>query len=183
MTDEIQADKRIQKTLNALRDAFFDLVLSRSYDEISVSDIITKANVGRSTFYQHYKSKDDILATSMHFPLSTLARLVYSQRESSELISLLEHFWENRRFAPRIFSGTARKHVLETHVNLVTKQLELRAKSNTKIASIPINLLAHQIAEAHLTIVTDWLLGKGSCSIELLAKHLDHTSQSLSAGA
>ena len=157
MTDEVQAYKRIQKTLNALRDAFFDLVLSRSYDEILVSDIITKANVGRSTFYQHYKSEDYILATSMHFPLSTPARLADNQRKSSELICLLEHFWENRRFAQRIFSGTARKHVLETYVNLVTKQLGLRTKSNTNIAAIPINLLAHQIAKAHLTIVADWL--------------------------
>jgi AcrR family transcriptional regulator len=47
-------DKRTQKTRQALLGAFFGLVLERRYDEIKVADILERARVGRSTFYEHF---------------------------------------------------------------------------------------------------------------------------------
>jgi len=54
-------DRRIQKTRKALRDALHSLVLDRGYDDLSVQDITDKANLGRATFYLHYREKDELL--------------------------------------------------------------------------------------------------------------------------
>lgn len=54
-------DRRIQKTRKALRDALHDLVLDRGYDDLSIQDITEKANLGRATFYLHYREKDELL--------------------------------------------------------------------------------------------------------------------------
>ncbi|MEM0912773.1 MAG: TetR/AcrR family transcriptional regulator [Pseudomonadota bacterium] len=170
MTEVAQADRRIQKTLNALREAFFELVLSHSYDEIKVSDIIEKADVGRSTFYQHYKSKDELLAVSLHYPLTVLVQS--ADINEDELIKLMAHFWENRRFAPRIFAGNARRQVVIALTNLHVSSLEKHCKQQGINPKIPTSMAAHQLAEAQLVVVIDWLLGKGSCSNETMAKHL-----------
>lgn len=180
MSEEVQADRRIQKTLLALREAFFELVLSQSYDEIKVSDIIKKANVGRSTFYQHYKSKDDILAVSMHKPLSVLASTIQPEDCEEELLWLMEHFWQNRKFAPRIFAGNARRQVVKALAKMFETGLKKQCKSQSVNPVIPINLAAHQLAEAQLVIIIDWLLGKGSCSAKAMAKHIALTSKALS---
>lgn len=54
-------DRRIQRTRKALRDALHSLVLDRGYDDLSVQDITDKANLGRATFYLHYREKDELL--------------------------------------------------------------------------------------------------------------------------
>lgn len=54
-------DRRIQKTRKSLRDALHSLVLDRGYDDLSIQDITDKANLGRATFYLHYREKDELL--------------------------------------------------------------------------------------------------------------------------
>lgn len=54
-------DRRVRKTREALYSAFVALIVERGYDAISVQDIIDAADVGRTTFYAHFKSKDELL--------------------------------------------------------------------------------------------------------------------------
>lgn len=55
------ADRRVQKTRKLLSDALASLILEKGYDEVSIQDIIDRANVGRSTFYAHYENKEQLL--------------------------------------------------------------------------------------------------------------------------
>ncbi|MEO6096991.1 MAG: TetR/AcrR family transcriptional regulator, partial [Fibrobacteria bacterium] len=54
-------DRRIQKTKKILSEALIALILEKGYEKVTIKDIIDKANVGRSTFYSHYESKDQLL--------------------------------------------------------------------------------------------------------------------------
>ena len=58
-------DRRIQRTRGLLQDALFSLIVEEGYDALSVQDIVDRANLGRSTFYVHFKDKDDLLLTAM----------------------------------------------------------------------------------------------------------------------
>jgi len=53
-------DKRQQKTRLALYKAFEQVLKEKDYEEISIEDILEKSKVSRSTFYAHFKSKDDL---------------------------------------------------------------------------------------------------------------------------
>jgi AcrR family transcriptional regulator len=65
-------DRRSQRTQLALTDALITLLVVKHYDEISINDIVDRANVGRSTFYAHYQTKDDLLKCSFERVLDML---------------------------------------------------------------------------------------------------------------
>ncbi|MGW1739024.1 TetR/AcrR family transcriptional regulator [Nocardia sp. NPDC001965] len=57
-------DRRVRRTRDSLHRALIELMMERTYDRINVSDVITRADVGRSTFYSHYRDKDELLVVS-----------------------------------------------------------------------------------------------------------------------
>ena len=59
--DVERPDRRKLKTVAALRSALLQLIVEKHYDAITVQDIIDRANVGRSTFYTHFRDKEDLL--------------------------------------------------------------------------------------------------------------------------
>src|SRR5215207_8911684 len=54
-------DRRVRRTQELLRGALMALIMEKGYDRITVQDILDKADVGRSTFYAHYRDKEDLL--------------------------------------------------------------------------------------------------------------------------
>jgi AcrR family transcriptional regulator len=63
--DERRPDRRVAKTRRALKEALTDLTLEHGYEAVTVSDIIDRADVGRSTFYAHFTDKDDLLMSTL----------------------------------------------------------------------------------------------------------------------
>lgn len=59
--DENKQDLRIVKTRKALYRAFEELMKNKSFEQIKVSDICNEALINRSTFYDHYADKYDLL--------------------------------------------------------------------------------------------------------------------------
>lgn len=99
MTDRPpEPDRRVLKTKAALRDAMLDLMAARGWDQMTIQEICDRANVGRSTFYVHYQSKDELLSEG----LNDLRDMIAAQTAEAQhadghfLAGLLEHMAQQR---------------------------------------------------------------------------------------
>ena len=58
------ADPRAERVRTRLREAAFELVHERPVDQMTVGGIVARAEVSRQAFYQHFRDRDDAVATA-----------------------------------------------------------------------------------------------------------------------
>jgi AcrR family transcriptional regulator len=161
----------VRKTRAALLGAFNELVLERRYADIRVGDIIRRADVGRSTFYEHFHDKDDVLRASLSGILSILADAVEEQADSKRLEYLLEHFRENSRLARGLLNGPSAPQVAAVLSGLIEERLTAWQRKTGVVPGIGLDLAAAQAAGAQLGLVRAWL-NRESCSAAAVAAAL-----------
>jgi AcrR family transcriptional regulator len=176
------ADPRRRRTREALLQAFFSLVVQQRYHDIRIADVLSRAGVSRSTFYEHFASKDALLAASIEGPFSILASLL-GEHSLPRVQALLEHFWANRGLARTLFQGAGSRPVRATMVAVVEQRLK---REHGPRLRVPTRLAAHAIADALLSPVVAWLNGEAACTASDLAQALECTAdamlQALSVG-
>ncbi|NMB90828.1 MAG: TetR/AcrR family transcriptional regulator [Chloroflexi bacterium] len=58
-------DRRVSRTRRALKEALLALVDQKGYSAVTIEDITEQADLGRTTFYLHYRDKEDLLMESI----------------------------------------------------------------------------------------------------------------------
>ena len=61
VTQSGREDPRVRRTRRILKAAFIELLQVKTYREITVKDIVNKADYNRATFYHHYKFKEELV--------------------------------------------------------------------------------------------------------------------------
>lgn len=148
-------DRRVLRTRRALLEAFNGLVLSRRYEEISVADIIERAQVGRSTFYEHYAGRDAIHLDAIAHPLAHLADAVTGRGNAGSLTQLLEHFWENRAVARSTFGGPQYRAICRILAGQISDRLDADARAGLTVA-----LASVQLSEGQLGLIRAWVFSE-----------------------
>ena len=87
-------DRRVMRTRTALYDALVMLITERPYDEITVEDILDRADVGRATFYAHFQSKDHLLERSLERLRKILTEAIAGGAGPDPCRRLFEHVHE-----------------------------------------------------------------------------------------
>ena len=64
-------DRRQKKTRDAIFKAFIDLLSKKHYNQVTVGEIIERADVGRATFYAHFETKDYLLNSENNLRLAS----------------------------------------------------------------------------------------------------------------
>ncbi|MDD9793496.1 TetR/AcrR family transcriptional regulator [Priestia megaterium] len=70
-----RVDRRVQKSQEAIKSAFIELMSEKSFDHITIQDISDRANVGRRTIYDHYMDKFDLLEKLIEEHINELRKL------------------------------------------------------------------------------------------------------------
>jgi AcrR family transcriptional regulator len=161
-------DRRSLKTRAALLAAFRDLLFERGYDGLQVGDVSDRADVGRSTFYEHFASKGALLRASLAGPFSQLAGMVLPAALPQEAIPSLQHFREHQQVV-RMLLGWPTRPILS---QVLTDMIAQRLPQGQDIA-------ARLIADAQLALLDIWILGRPACTIDEAAAMLRNSSAAL----
>lgn len=159
-------DRRTQRTRKAISDAFISLLFSRRYSAIRTADLIEAAGVGRSTFYEHFRNKDEVLVAVIEPLFIPLADAASGQGKAAALRMILEHVWTQRSAARVLFEPPLGPKL---HRKLAA-MIEARLPSGE--ADTPTSLIAAGAAARTLAMLRMWLAGEASCSPEALARQM-----------
>ncbi|MFZ6647675.1 TetR/AcrR family transcriptional regulator [Undibacterium sp. TJN25] len=171
-------DRRSQKTRSALHAAFVELVLDQGYDALKIGSVAERANVGRSTFYEHYRTKQDLLKASISQPFSILADLALPALPVGGVEDLLQHFRQNQQVARVLLGSPTRPLLANTLAGLIAARL---AQAPVLRPLAPLELIARQIADSQLALVESWVIGRPACSIEAATAALIQGTRALAS--
>ncbi|HEY7099011.1 MAG TPA: TetR/AcrR family transcriptional regulator [Terriglobales bacterium] len=88
-----RADRRVLRTRDALGDALVSLMHEKPFDQITVQHVLDRAAVSRSTFYTHYRDKNDLFLSDVEDFLEFMAfRLSHSHEVSNRVAPVREFF-------------------------------------------------------------------------------------------
>lgn len=174
-------DRRVQRTRELLQKALIDLMSERSYDALTIQDIVDRANVGRTTFYLHFNSKEDLfvschdmIVSEFQFgPLWPLSREELLAAEPSQgMVSAYRHFQQARLLLYPIFQGKDGTLILRRIRDWSAQEVEnnLRTVFAEVDSTIPFNLLAGYLAGAQIALLQWWLEKRQPYSPEQLAQ-------------
>ena len=169
---------RLQPAKVAVLRAFAELVGTKQYDEVTVGEITDRAGVSRSSFYEHFSGKPDLLTRSIAGPFKLLADGVLSATQS-KLVPLLEHFWSNRAFARGVLLGSVRQRVTTVLVLEIENRLKRHGTGSPAMYRLPRRLMAWQLAVTMLGLITAWLAGEARCSPSELADALARSTHAV----
>ncbi|MCP4539521.1 MAG: TetR/AcrR family transcriptional regulator [Chloroflexi bacterium] len=173
-------DRRIVRTRKLLQDALLKLILKQGYDSIRVQDITEEANLGRATFYVHYKDKKDLLLATIERTRQELSELVKDDPEPGPLPGFrvqFEHAAENRTFYQAILNHVQGRQQMRS---VLIKSLQAHLEKIVLTSPIPIEAVANFVIGAALQLLDWWLDNDMPYSIaEMESMFLSLTSQGL----
>lgn len=176
-------DRRVRRSRAALTTAFTELALERGYASIGVTDVATRASVGRSTLYTHFSGMNDLLAHSLNAHLNTIARCTVQADVDSRLARVMDHFWQQRRVARAMLTGDAGVAITRRLVGHLEAALDELWNNRQRRQGPPSSLVAEQLAAGQLAVLGEWLSGRASASSEGIAHLLHRTTHAAALAA
>lgn len=167
-------DRRQQKTRNAIFRAFTDLLNKRNYNSITVQDIIDEANIGRSTFYAHFETKDallealckelfdHIIGTAMD-KQDTHSLYACTNASNSMICHILQHLQENDNNILTLLTCESSGFFLQYFKNGMAELVRTQILSvpGRKKWTVPQDFLVNHISGSFVEMVQWWL--EGNC--------------------
>lgn len=161
-------DRRVQRTRELLQNALIDLISERGYDSLTIQDIVDRANMGRTTFYLHFNSKEDlfvscheaIISQFQFGPLGPLSREeLFAPEPPPGMVSAYRHLQEARKLLYPIFQGKDSTAILRRIRDYSAQEIEanLRTMFDESESAMPFNLLANMLAGAQIALIHWWL--------------------------
>lgn len=160
-------DKRQEKTVSAIKRAFYTLIKENSYAQITVKDIAVTAKVGRSTFYEHFQTKQELLYRVCDdiFPRAFFDTQNKSKSNEitykSIIANIFFNFSKEKQQLKNLIYSDAKQIFCERLNFYLTKLVNEYMLDNIKPVDMPLELVKKSLI-ATLFAVIFWLLNTDS---------------------
>ncbi|MGP1588145.1 MAG: TetR/AcrR family transcriptional regulator [Treponemataceae bacterium] len=164
-------DKRQIKTKNAIVKSFLSLLPEQDFNKISVQEIVDRANIGRSTFYLHFESKEallDYMCQQIIKHIFDSAKNIehnhgHSQREgmpNSLICHIIQHIKENDNNILTILSCQGNEYFL-VYLKEQLKELMyisfIKDRPQKLNSDLPVDLVMNHISGSFIEMIQWWI--------------------------
>jgi len=157
-------DRRVRRTRDALGDALLALMQERPFDEITVQHVLDRAGVGRSTFYTHYRDKDDLFLSDVEDFLENMSTRLLRTHEASKRVAPVREFFahvsEMRSLQRALIAADKYRGFLELCEGYFARAIDQRLGELPISRTLPRatrTASAHAFSGAMLSLMSWWL--------------------------
>ena len=172
-------DRRVERTRSALKHALYELIDEKGYDQVTVEEITDRANLGRATFYLHYRDKEDLLLEDVVDLVDQMVEnatgmpwLRWKQAPDASLptpnrpppmVMVFRHVAENAKHYRIILRGqgtyTVGERLREIIIQAIKELGLVRGQEGKPIGElpVPIDVIANYYAGSVMGLVSWWL--------------------------
>jgi AcrR family transcriptional regulator len=160
-------DARVERTRERLGYALIELIVEKPIDDVTVQDVLDRARVGRSTFYLHFRDKDDLLMSQLEMFLEMMSTLLCLQKErSNRVVPVAEMFAHigNQNKLYRVLSDSGHlKEFFDLAEGYFARGIERRLIESGRLSRVPQRELAARASalSGSLLSLLRWWLDRG----------------------
>jgi len=166
----VNADRRVRRTQELLHRALISLALEKNYDSITIQEILDRADIGRSTFYAHFKGKDELLIPGIHELRDTLGSAIQSEQSPSKhheaivdfSLAMFQHASEYREVYHALLNTQGwpifRQRLEEMVDEIIRRECKAEIQRVKEADSdVPVDLFVSYVTAAYFSVLTWWL--------------------------
>jgi AcrR family transcriptional regulator len=160
-------DRRVERTRQRLREALLSLIVEQGYEKVTVKDILDRAEIGRATFYEHFRSKEDLLGSGIE---QLRAHLLKEWKSGSEAgrgpverlgftLALFQHVDSHRRLYKAIV-GRESGVIVERKMRRMLADLvreDLKSRKSAGQNTVSKDLAVQYVVGALWSVLTWWM--------------------------
>lgn len=160
-------DLRVRRTRDALGAALIALIQEKPVNDITVQDVLDRAAVGRSTFYLHFRDKDDLLISQLEMFLEFMSTVLSARNDKSNRVAPVEEMFahignQNKLYRVLLDSGHL-KHFWDLAEGYFARGIEQRFVESGRFKELPSRELAARASalSGSLLSLLRWWLDRG----------------------
>lgn len=151
-------NRRIRKTKTAVLRAFGELMQEKRFENITIQNIIDRADIGRTTFYAHYETKDELLEQyiSCIFDLLTAQEEQETFREIP-LKKILEHIKGHSGMVKGALNASGGEILFQRAEDYWRKKLGACTPGTRNTENLPQDILINHFVTSAVGLIRWWL--------------------------
>jgi AcrR family transcriptional regulator len=155
---------RVRRTCDRLGSAMRALLVEKPFDDITVQNVLERAGVSRSTFYTHYRDKNDLFLSDAEEFFEMMATALSRGGENSDRVApvreLFAHIAQVRPFYDALIASGRSDDLLQLAQGHFARGIEQRFRELSRSATIPQHhrrAVAHALAGSMFSLLTWWV--------------------------
>ncbi len=160
-------DARVRRTRDQLGAALIQLIQEKPISDVTVQDVLDRSGVGRSTFYLHYRDKDDLLLSQLEMFLEHMSTVLTKRKDKSNRVVPVEELFAhigNQNQLYRVLSDSGHlKEFFDLAEGSFARGIEQRLAESGRFVEVPKRELAARSAalSGSLLSLMRWWLDRG----------------------
>jgi len=157
-------DARIHRTHERLGIALLELIRDKPIDSVTVQQVLDRASVGRSTFYLHFRDKNDLLLSQLEMFLEFMSTTLSAKQDASRRLAPVTEMFEHVASQKKLYRALADSDRLHDFYDLAqgyfSRGIEQRLKETKHAANASQTerrLLAVALAGTLLSLFRWWM--------------------------